>query len=139
MWSCNTNCRRLWRPRHNLSKLRCEKITIEQFFIACVAATNSTFNILAQASGTADYKTQHCAQRLTQHCRRLQLTTEQFFIACVAATNSKFNIQNSTLRFALRASRFTFASWHRQRRPTQSVQSLAAHTVPHVSRLSSYS
>ena len=39
-----TNCRRLWRPRHNLSKLRCEKFTTEQLFIACVAANNSTFN-----------------------------------------------------------------------------------------------
>ena len=49
------------------------QFTIIQFSIACIAANNSTFNILALASGKANHKTPnwHCRAKIfrANECR----------------------------------------------------------------------
>ena len=102
MWSCNTNCRRLWRPRHNLSKLRCEELPIRMYLLTAQARAR-TYSLL-QFNSWYNFWLIHansCSKKNTQHCRRLQFTIDQLSIACVAANNSKFNIQNSTVRTAV--------------------------------------
>ena len=103
----------------------------------CKVRTKLDVNIQNSTLRTAHNSTS--AQPTTQHSTLNIAVGFNSQSQALAENNSTFNTQNSTLRFALRASRFTFASWHRPRRPSQSVQSLAAHRVPHASRLSSYS
>ena len=61
------------------------QFTIIQFSIACVAANNSKFNILALASGKANHKTQNSELALSSEefsCQREQSQTCLSYAEC---------------------------------------------------------